>query len=359
MPAQLKKKKENKFKGTQNPPPTKAPIFKTVSVSMPTLPGLPSIASVGKKAKVPVFVVLMGVLAVSALVSLPQAVDLAQSKVLAQNMPNNKVLAPNSGNVAGIAKQVIVPKPQGLTPPTLTSTAALVKDLDSDTVLFVKDPEKRVAIASTTKIMTAMVGADYYSLDTVLTVKNSQGFDGSTMGLKVGEQLTFKNLLFGLMLNSGNDAAFTIAANYPGGVSSFIAAMNAKAQSIGLKDTHFDNPAGFDSPYHYSSALDLAKMATIAIKNETFSRIIATKETEVASVDLATTHSLKNLNKLLGTDGVLGIKTGTTPVAKENFVGLVEKNNHRILTVVLGSDDRFGETENLIDWTYKNFIWQQ
>ncbi|MDO8638989.1 MAG: D-alanyl-D-alanine carboxypeptidase, partial [Candidatus Daviesbacteria bacterium] len=170
--------------------------------------------------------------------------------------------------------------------------------------------------------------------------------------------LSFRSLLYGMLLNSGNDAAYTIAQNYSGGLDAFVVAMNNKAISLGLLNTHFTNPAGFDSLGHYSSAEDLAKIATIAIENPQLSRVVSTKETSVASIDKSTIHSLKNLNKLLDEPGVLGIKTGTTPLARENLVGLVERNGHKILTVVLGSNDRFGETNKLLDWTYSNFVWK-
>jgi D-alanyl-D-alanine carboxypeptidase len=178
------------------------------------------------------------------------------------------------------------------------------------------------------------------------------------MGLSAGEQLTFRSLLYGMMLNSGNDAAFTLAYNYPGGITAFIKKMNERAADLGAVDTHFDNPAGFDSPNHYSSAYDLLLIAKEAIKNARLGKVFSTKETSVTSVDKNHLHDLKNLNKLLNEDGVIGIKTGTTELAGESFVGLVEKNNQTVLTVMLNSGDRFGETRSLIDLIFKNYTWQ-
>ena len=129
---------------------------------------------------------------------------------------------------------------------------------------------------------------------------------------------------------------------------------------LNLKNTHFDNPAGFDSPYHFSSAADLSKITEEALKNTTLTRIFATKETNIVSLNKKYTHQLINLNKLLSQiNGVLGVKTGTTREAKENLVTLIERNGYRVLLVVLGSDDRFGETTRLIDWTYTNFTWSE
>lgn len=170
--------------------------------------------------------------------------------------------------------------------------------------------------------------------------------------------MSFRSLLYGMLLNSGNDASFAIAENFPGGVEEFVAAMNRKAQDLGLQDTNFDNPAGFDNPKHFSSASDLAEIAQEALKNAQLARIFATKDTEVVSWDKRYKHQLSNLNKLLSkVHGVLGVKTGYTKEAKENLVTLVEREGHRLLLVVLGSDDRFGETESLIEWAYGNFVW--
>ncbi|MFH1536262.1 MAG: D-alanyl-D-alanine carboxypeptidase, partial [Patescibacteria group bacterium] len=183
---------------------------------------------------------------------------------------------------------------------------------------------------------------------------------GSRVGLFNGEDLSFRSLLYGMLLNSGNDAAFTLAENYPGGILGFVSAMNKKVLELGLQNTHFDNPAGFDSPNHYSSASDLAKITQEALKDSTLTRIFATKETNIVSLDKKYTHQLFNLNKLLEkVRGVVGVKTGTTEEAKENLVTLVERDGRKILLVVLGSNDRFLETTRLIDWVDSNFAWAE
>lgn len=271
----------------------------------------------------------------------------------------NGLEVPQKSNesILGIQKINLPPASANLTPPTLTAKSVLVEDLGTGTIIYQKDASQRLPIASTTKIMTALVASEYFQPNSVLTVE-SDNIPGSKVGLMVGENLTLRSLLYGLLLNSGNDAAYALAENYPGGLLNFISAMNKKAAELGLNNTHFDNPAGFDNPSHYSSAYDLAKMSKEAIKNSQLSRIFATKQTLVVSVDQKYHHQLLNLNKLLSEiPGVLGVKTGKTDLAKENFVGLVERDGHRILTVVLGSDDRFRETTKLIDWTYSNFTW--
>lgn len=303
------------------------------------------------------YAVIVLLLAVNVILGLPRAVDLVQTKSTAVNIPNNFIAAGREPGVAGVQK-INLPKNLGITPPSLSATSVLALDLDNDFVFFVKDPDKRVPIASTTKIMTALVALDHFQPNQVLTVPDTSLVSGSTMGLKSGEKLTFRSLLYGMLLNSGNDAAYAIAANFPGGVSAFVETMNTRAKALGLSNTHFENPAGFDSPNHFSSAADLSKIAAAATENPLLSRVVATREVTVSSVDQGVTHPLKNLNKLLGMPGVLGIKTGTTPAARENLVGLIERDDHLILTVILGSDDRFGETEKLLDWVTSNFDWQ-
>lgn len=265
----------------------------------------------------------------------------------------------NNSQVAGVQKYNIPPVSKNINPPASSARAIIVKDLTTDTILFQKDASISFPIASTTKIMTALVASEYYKQNTVLIVGKSADTLGSKVGLASGEDLTFRSILYGMLLNSGNDAAFAIAENYQGGVLGFVSAMNKKAIELNLKNSHFDNPAGFDSPNHYSSASDLAKITEEALKNANLARIFATKETNIVSIDKKYTHQLLNLNKLLSqVQGVLGVKTGTTEGAKENLVTLVERERHKVLLVVLGSNDRFGETTKLIDWTYSSFVWQ-
>jgi len=266
----------------------------------------------------------------------------------------------NNSQVAGVQKYNIPPVSKNIPPPEFSAKAVLIKDLATDTILFQKDISVPLPIASTTKIITAIVASEYYKQNAVLTVGKSANTPGSRVGLFNGEDLSFRSLLYGMLLNSGNDAAFTLAENYPGGILGFVSAMNKKVLEMDLKNTHFDNPAGFDSPNHYSSASDLAKITQEALKDSTLTRIFATKETNIVSLDKKYTHQLFNLNKLLEkVRGVVGVKTGTTEEAKENLVTLVERDGRKILLVVLGSNDRFLETTRLIDWVDSNFAWAE
>lgn len=264
----------------------------------------------------------------------------------------------NNSQVAGIQKYNIPPSSKNIPIPAFSARAIFVKDLNSDTILYQKDASLSLPIASTTKIMTALVASEYYKPNSSLTVRIGAGISGAKVGLFSGEDLSFRSLLYGMLLNSGNDAAYALAENYPGGVLGFVSAMNTKAAVLNLTNTHFKNPAGFDNPKHYSSASDLATITEEALKNDSLARVFATKETNIVSLDKKYTHKLANLNRLLSqVKGVLGVKTGYTENAKENLVTYVNRDEHQILTVVLGSDDRFGESTKLIEWIYENFNW--
>lgn len=293
------------------------------------------------------------------LLTVPTVVTLSQSKIVkASNIIDDK---PEMliGEVAGESrKSVIEVTDSGIAPPQFSALGVYAFDLDNGKELFAKNPHLRLPPASTTKIITALVALDHYKAAEIIRVPSTALVGGSSMNLNAGENMSFRALLYGMMLNSGNDAAFTLAINYPGGLSVFMDKMNEKAKSLGLENTHFENPAGFDGVTHYSSAYDLAQIAIESTKNTTLSKIVSTKETSVISMDKTTQHSLQNLNKLLDQDGVIGIKTGYTEKAGENLVGLVDRNGHRILTVVLNSSDRFGETKALMNWVFENYKWE-
>ncbi len=309
------------------------------------------------KIKAVIFTLLICFFSISFLVIIPSLLVHAQKKVFLFQPKFES--SGGQGSIVNIQKAPVLKVINlGQDPPKFSAEAVLVKDLDTGALLYQKNINAKMSPASTTKIVTALVALDYYKPDDLLVVGSTDLVGGSTMGLSTGEKLTFRSLLYGMLLNSGNDAAYTIASNYPGGLNMFIMHMNKKVHQLGLYDSHFENPAGFDSPNHYSSAADLAKIATVVVANSELKRVVATKETSVTSWDNSKTHYLKNLNKLLGEDGVLGVKTGFTEAAGENLVGLMQKNGHKILTVVLNSKNRFAETKSLFDWTFSNFQWK-
>lgn len=240
--------------------------------------------------------------------------------------------------------------------PEITAQAAIVMDDDSKAVLFAQKPHLRFSMASTTKIMTALIGLSHYKLDDVLKVM-TPSVEGSVLGLTEGEKMTFENLLYGMLLPSGNDAALTIADNYPGGETEFIKKMNDKAIELRLYNTHFSDANGLDDYGDYTTVLDLARLASKTSENKEFSKIVSTKQIDIADVTGEHTYSIKNLNKLLGISGVDGIKTGFTDEAQGVLVTSTIKNGHKLIIVVMKSEDRFADTKTLLDLISGNFTY--
>jgi D-alanyl-D-alanine carboxypeptidase len=243
--------------------------------------------------------------------------------------------------------------------PILSSQSVMAVDLVSGVTLYEKDPNKALLPASTTKIVTALVALDTYELDQILKVGKVQ-VEGQKMGLVTGEEIMFSDLLSGLLIYSANDAAEILASNHPDGRELFINLMNKKVEDLGLINTHFGNPTGLDNGAQYTTTRDLVVVSKYAMKNPVFADIVGTKEKVVKSVDGKFTHRLTNINKLLGNvEGVIGVKTGWTENARENLVTEVNRDGKKIMIVVLGSSDRFGETTELINWIYNNYSWEE
>lgn len=242
--------------------------------------------------------------------------------------------------------------------PQYTAKSVLAVDLNSEEILYEKNPDSKVLPASTAKIFTALVSLDYYSPDEILEVKDPV-IEGQKMGLKTGEKISVEELLNGLLIFSANDAAQVLAQNYPGGEDLFVAKMNLKAKELGLTNTYFLNPAGLDGVGQYTTARDLAAIAEYLMENEYLARIVGTKDYVAQSTDGKIQHKLKNINELLGkVDGVRGVKTGWTEDAMENLVTYVERGGKKVMISLLGSENRFGETENLIGWIFENYNWE-
>jgi len=250
--------------------------------------------------------------------------------------------------------------------PILTAKSIVVIDYDSAVPLYEKNENERLLPASTSKIMTALTALDYYQLNDILTMDVT---DTTSQTLKIipGDKFTVENLIYALLVSSANDVGDVLAKNYPGGTKEFVKAMNLKASELHLDNSIFANPTGLDSDQNgnpllqrsYSTSLDLARLGTVALKNDLIKKIVSTKSYTIMSVDTNHQYLLNNVNTLLNLrDDIYGIKTGWTEDAGECLVGLAERNDHKIVTVVLGSDDRFGETIKLVDWTFNNFNWQ-
>ena len=244
--------------------------------------------------------------------------------------------------------------------PVVSAQGAMVVDLGTGISLYEKNPDAKLLPASTTKIITALVALDVYSLDQILTVPKGAGVDGQKMGLYSGEQMRVKDLLYGLLVYSANDAAMTLAGSYPGGYDAFIDAMNIKARDLSMENSKFTNPVGLDGDSQRSTAKDMVRASEVAMRNPEFAKIVGTKSITLTDATGKIKYNLGNVNELLGeVPGVLGVKTGWTENARENLITYVERDNHKIMIAILGSQDRFGETKELIDWTFSNYEWQK
>lgn len=241
--------------------------------------------------------------------------------------------------------------------PNTSALSAAIIDGATGKVLYGKNAEDRLAPASVTKIMTAILALENGNVnDYVQVTVNGWTMAGSSiMGLRPGEVLSLQDLLYGLMLPSGNDAALAIAQHIGGTEARFVQMMNQKATELGLKNTHFANPHGLDEGDHFSSAHDLAMLGRYAMQNPTFAKIVGTT-TYVAKGKM--TYTLQNGNRLIGQyEGADGVKTGYTENAGQSFVASVKRNGQRVFVSVIRSIDRYRDARLLFDYSFRNFVW--
>jgi len=216
------------------------------------------------------------------------------------------------------------------------------------TVIFSKNPKLRISPASSIKILTALVALDAYPLQQYLTVNTTASPDESKMGLYWGEEVNVENLLYGLLLASGNDAAKTLAGNFLGGSDMFVKAMNEKAKIIGLSESQFYDPSGY-LDQNYSTASDLARLGAHAMQNEIIRRIVGTRNYVAHDKYGMAMHPLVNLNELLINPNVTGIKTGFTNEAGGVLITNYVHEGRNLIIVVMKSEDRFYDTRTIID----------
>lgn len=238
--------------------------------------------------------------------------------------------------------------PHPITPP-LTAESAIIVDRDSKSVLYEKNANLRFSMASTAKLMTALVALEHFKSNDILTTLTSN-VEGVNVGLQRGDRLYFKDALYALLLPSGNDVAFLIAQNYPGGMNAFVQKMNEKAQQLHLSHTHYADPAGLDDDGNYTTALDLARLAAEITANQIVTDITATKSKIISTVDGSKTFTLTNLNILLGRYGVIGLKTGHTEGAGDVLITSAVVHGRTYILVVMRSQDRFHDTEVLLSY---------
>ena len=269
------------------------------------------------------------------------------NSAVSQNIQKNKLIASTD---TSFAKYPIVINSYQ---PILSSKAAILIDANSQAILFSKNPNLRFSMASTAKIMTALASFDYFQPESILTVQSGR-VEGSEINLQIGDKFYFRDLLYAMLLPSANDAAQAIADNYPGGKEEFVLKMNEKGQALHLTDTHFSDPVGIDDDGNYTTVVDLARLSSVAIKNKMFAEIVATKQKNISNIDNTRPYTLSNLNKLLGINGVNGIKTGTTEGAGEVLVTSALIENNTFIIVVMNSRDRFTDTSALLNFAANN-----
>ena len=263
-------------------------------------------------------------------------------------------------DVSSEISETIAQTTDSLEASSINSRSCIVYDRNSHMILYGKNETKQVKMASTTKIMTSLVIIENCDLsETIEVSKKAASTGGSRLGLKTGDKITIKDLLYGLMLCSGNDAAVALAEYASGDIQSFADLMNKKAVELGLTNTHYESPHGLDSDGHYTTAYELAILTDYALKNETFSKIVGTKNYTVTINGYP--KNLSNTNELLGyLNGVYGVKTGFTNGANRCLVTACKRDEMDIICVVLGADTKKYRTQDsikLIEYAFKNFTY--
>ena len=245
--------------------------------------------------------------------------------------------------------------------PIIKAKSAIAVDLQTGLILYEKNSRERLPIASLTKLMTSVIILENHKLDEIMSVsKTASEIEGSKIWLVPNEKMTVGNLLSASLINSANDAAYVLAENDSPKLQDFLAKMNQKAKELGLKDSNFTNPVGLDEKGNYSNAYDLTILGIYAYDKSFIQKTASTKELEISSIDGKSKHTLKTTNDLLSSYlKVTGLKTGTTDLAGQCLIAIIENNQgHAILTVVLGSTSRYQETKVLSDWVFRTYTWK-
>lgn len=240
--------------------------------------------------------------------------------------------------------------------PGVSARSAIVMEATSGRVLFEKNGREQLPMASTTKIITALVALEQGKADEKIRISSSAaGVEGSSMYLEAGEVMTLEELLYGLMLSSGNDAAVAIAEQF-GGTEKFVTLMNQKAKDTGAKNTHFENPNGLPHENHYSTAYDMALLTREALKHPDFAKIVSTKSYSISGAEKSYPRTLTNHNKLLRMmDDCIGVKTGFTKAAGRCLVSAVKRSGMTLICVTLNAPDDWNDHRNLYSHVYSNY----
>ncbi len=242
-------------------------------------------------------------------------------------------------------------------PPMNHAESAVLIDVHSGRILYSKNGDKEMRIASLTKIMTSILAIESGRLSDQVTVSSrAYGTEGSSIYLKLGQKISLQDLLYGLMLRSGNDAAVAIAEHVGGSIEGFAYMMNEKAEWLGLKHTHFVNPHGLDAKDHYSSANDLAVLTAYALGNPVFRDIVKTKVKTVPNPDGEWNYRWNNKNKMLSLyEGADGVKTGYTKTANRCLVSSATRNGQQLAVVTLNDSYDWADHQLLLDYGFEHF----
>jgi D-alanyl-D-alanine carboxypeptidase (penicillin-binding protein 5/6) len=241
--------------------------------------------------------------------------------------------------------------------PPLSTQYYLIIDPVDNQIIAGNQYQDRIYPASVTKLATALTALNLYPLEEVITAKAYSV--GKTMNLLEGEKVTVNTLVSGLLIYSANDAAFNLAEHFPGGSSAFVDQMNLLVEKYGLTNTHFINYDGLHDPNHYSTLYDLSQIARLSLKLPSIITAVKTKEAILTDLSGQIKHPIISTNELLGKiPEVEGLKTGWTPEASGCFIGLIKLRGHYLLTLVAQSEDRFADTQQLINWAKTNLSWE-
>ena len=242
-----------------------------------------------------------------------------------------------------------------------SAKAACVIEMQTGEIVHERNCVERLPMASTTKIMTCITALESCDVSEVVTVSwEAAATEGSAAYIEPGDEITVLDLLYGLMLNSGNDAAVAIAEHISGSVDEFVGLMNAKAEEIGAGNTHFTNPNGLPDDAHYTTAYDLAMITRYAMQNETFRGIVSTTDFTARIINTDGTLSFHNHNKLLGAyDGCIGVKTGFTKDAGRCLVSAAERDGLSFVAVTLNDGDDWNDHREMLDYAFSSYSTHQ
>jgi D-alanyl-D-alanine carboxypeptidase len=307
------------------------------------------------------------------IITIPLAINLithplSVNQVLTNISPNANATAQPTGVPQMMnGREIVITPPDNNHPaPPLLATSGYLIDADTGATLYAKNPFMHISPMSTTKLMTILLAVEHGNLNQSVTINaaitrdlnDDLSADSALMGIKPGETYTMRQLLYGLMLVSGNDAAIAVADAVAGSVPKFADEMNQKAKQLGLNDTHFMNPHGLIEQGHYSSAHDLALLGVASLTNPTIQQISDTKEYDIPATSQHAAHNMQNEDQFMyWYPGVEAGKTGWDGAA--NFLQVIycERNNHRLIAVVMHTDDWWTDVRDLLNYGFSDFTW--